>query len=168
MLRFKQTGLRWLKFFHLIAVCCWLGGAVSLLVISLLMDSADNSDILYGIISAGTSIDFYVVVLPGALGCLLSGICYGIFTPWGFFRHRWLIFKWGMTVSAILFGAFYLGPCEEVLLHMSTMFETPLQSPMFLDVQAAHRYGGIAQIILLLALAGVSIFKPWVKQRTVK
>lgn len=38
MAKLKAKGLKWLKGFHLIAVCCWVGGGVSLLMLYFLKD----------------------------------------------------------------------------------------------------------------------------------
>lgn len=84
-----------LKFIHLLAVCCWLGGAVAMLCLSPLCNGPQiaNGGQLHGINLALDQIDIWVVVIPGAVGCLLTGLVYCIFTKWGFFRHGWIAVK---------------------------------------------------------------------------
>lgn len=36
----------------------------------------------------------YAIVIPGAILAVATGIIYGIFTKWGFFKHRWITVKW--------------------------------------------------------------------------
>lgn len=164
MPQLKKNGLRWLKLFHLFAACCWIGGAMGITVINLLAGSAESGDMLVGIISAGRRVDIWVVIIPGLFGCLLTGLCYGLFTSWGFFRHKWVIFKWAGTLAAFFFGNRFLGQWERALLEMSReMGIAALQNPIFLQTQLLQRYGGVAQIAVLLLLVGISIFKPWKK-----
>lgn len=166
MLQLKKNGLRWLKLFHLAAACCWLGGAIGMLTISLLVESAENGDMLFGIVSASRRVDVWVVIIPGLFGCLLTGLIYGLFTSWGFFRHKWVIVKWVGTLAAFFFGNRFLGQWEAALLKMSRELGFgALQDPEFYQTLLLHRYGGIAQTLVLLLLVGISIFKPWKKRK---
>jgi hypothetical protein len=63
-----------------------------------------------------------VVVVPGAFGCLATGSIYSSFSNRGFFKHNWMIFKWVVTVAAILFGTFFLGPWETNMMEISGKF----------------------------------------------
>ena len=60
-----------------------------------------------------------VVVVSGVFGCLTTGLIYSFFSKWGFFGHTWLIFKWIVPVSAIIFGTFWLGPWETKMMEIS-------------------------------------------------
>jgi len=119
MPKIGAKGLRWLKGFHLLAVSCWIGGAVALILLYVLKDDVTNGGVLYGINQSIHHVDMAVVVIPGAFGCLLTGLIYSIFSNWGFFRHNWLIYKWIVTVTAIIFGTFWLGPWETRMMELS-------------------------------------------------
>ena len=107
MPKLGAKGLRWLKGFHLIAVSCWIGGAVALIALYFLKNKITDGAILYGINRSIHHVDIVVVVIPGAFGCLITGSLYSAFSNWGFFKQKWLIFKWIVTVAAILFGTFF-------------------------------------------------------------
>jgi len=49
MKKLSAKGLKWLKGFHLIAVACWIGGAVSLLALYFLKEGVSDAGVLYGI-----------------------------------------------------------------------------------------------------------------------
>lgn len=49
MVKLKASGLKWLKGFHLIAVSCWIGGAVGLLMLYFIKDGVADGGVLYGI-----------------------------------------------------------------------------------------------------------------------
>jgi dethiobiotin synthetase len=40
-------------------------------------------------------------VLYFALATLIEGIVYSFFTNWGFTKHRWILWKWLMTVVLV-------------------------------------------------------------------
>jgi hypothetical protein len=42
----------------------------------------------------------WLVILPAAMGALLTGIIQGLGTKWGLFRHYWVLFKLALTVVA--------------------------------------------------------------------
>ena len=100
MKKLSPKGLKWLKGFHLIAVASWIGGAVSLLALYFLTEGITDGGVLYGINRSIHHVDMNIVVIPGAIGSLLTGLFYSIFSHWGFFKHNWLTFKWIVTVTA--------------------------------------------------------------------
>jgi len=80
MKKLSAKGLKWLKGFHLIAVSSWIGGAVSLLALYFLKLGVDDGNVLYGINRSIHHVDMNIVVIPGAVGSLLTGLLYSIFT----------------------------------------------------------------------------------------
>ena len=159
---FGTTAQKWLKGLHLIAVACWVGGGVSLLLLYFLKEPVTDSGVLFGINQAIHHVDMAVVVVPGAFGCLLTGLAYSIFTKWGFFRHGWMILKWAVTISAILFGTFYLGPWETRMMEISgDLGIAALADPDYLHNQRMNLLWGTVQVAILVATVFVSIFKPW-------
>lgn len=58
---------------------------------------------LYGINLSMKFVDDWIII-PGAMGSLLTGVLYTVFTRWGWFKHRWITVKWAITIFGILFG----------------------------------------------------------------
>lgn len=163
------TGLKWLKGFHLIAVCCWIGGGIALVLLYFLKNGVTDGSVLYGINKSIHFVDMAIIVIPGAFGCLITGLIYGIFTKYGFFRHGWMIFKWVVTVGAILFGTFYLGPWETEMMNISSQLGiASLEDPAYLYNQRMNIIFGALQVLLLLVTVFISIFKPWKRKSKMK
>lgn len=161
----SANGLRWLKGFHLIAVSCWIGGAVALLLLYFLKGGITDGGVLYGVNQSIHHVDMMVVVIPGAFGCLITGLIYAIFSRWGFFRHTWLIFKWIVTAAAILFGTFFLGPWETAMMEISgELGLSSLTDPDYLYNQQMNLIFGCLQCLVLIVTVFISIFKPWKKK----
>ncbi|SHO53475.1 hypothetical protein [Desulfopila aestuarii] len=162
MIKLKANGIKWLKGFHLIAVSCWVGGAVSLVLLYFLKDKVADDGVLYGINQSIHHVDMAVVVIPGALGCLVTGLIYSVFSNWGFFKHNWLIFKWIVTITAILFGTFFLGPWETNMMEISgKLGMSSMSDDEYLYNEKMNLIFGTIQVLLLIVTIFISIFKPW-------
>ena len=99
---------RALKAVHVSLSAIWLGAAVCLVLLALPGPRLVGEGIR-GITYCMTLIDDFVII-PIATAVVVTGICYGIFTKWGFIRFDWVIVKWIGTLLFIGFGAFFLGP----------------------------------------------------------
>jgi len=157
----KQT--KWLKCFHLLAVTGWAGGAFSLLLLHFLRFKGFSSgNDLYGIDRASHLVDMGVIVILGATGCFVTGLLYSIFTNWGFFRHRWIMVKWIITIFCILFGTFFLGPWETTMVNISReLGNAALRDEKYISSMYLNFWFGLLQIILIIFVTFISVFKPW-------
>jgi uncharacterized membrane protein len=166
MPKLSPNGLRWLKGFHLVAVSCWVGGAIALNLLYFLKTGIDDGGELFGINRSIHHVDMAVVVIPGAIGCLVTGLLYSLFSSWGFFKHGWLIFKWIVTVAAILFGTFFLGPWETNMMEISGKLGlSSLGDQSYLYNQMMNFMFGSIQCLVLIITLFISIFKPWKRKK---
>ena len=169
MKKLAKNGLKILKCFHLVAASAWLGGAFSLLVLNINNQAAASEGVLYGLNIASHIVDMWVVVAMGAMGCLFTGLLYGIFSGWGFFQHKWLIIKWLLTAAAILSGTFFLGVWEQNMLELSRdLGLDALSDPAYLAVKAKHLYLSLVQVGSLLFMVIISVFKPWGRRKNAR
>ncbi|NTV06788.1 MAG: hypothetical protein HGA59_09840 [Chlorobiaceae bacterium] len=167
MKKLSAKGVKWLKGFHLIAVASWIGGAVSLLAMYFLKEGVTDGRVLYGINQSIHHVDMTIVVVPGAIGSLLTGLLYSIFTHWGFFKHNWLTFKWIVTVTAIVFGTIFLGPWETAMMEISGKIGiASLTDQAYLYNQQMNLMFGTLQVMVLIITVFVSILKPWKSKKT--
>lgn len=164
MQKLSAKGQKWLKSFHILFSCLWVGGAVSLTI--MIFDMKDSDGILLpGIIASIKFIDDFIIV-PGALGLLLTGLIYSIFTKWGWFKHNWIIVKWIITLYGVIFGTFFLGPWIN---SMPQICETEglniFSNKVFLSNLLMSKLWGTFQLATILFAVFISIFKPWKKKR---
>ena len=162
MQKLSPHQLRWLKVLHLICVSCWIGSAVSLLLLYFLKSDIDDGKVLHGINQSIHHVDMAVVVIPGAIGCLLTGLFFSLLSNWGFFTQRWLLAKWIITLSAILFGTFFLGPWETAIMNISgELGLAALIDQQYLHTQRMNLWFGTLQCVVLLFTVWISVFNPW-------
>ncbi|MBD5417203.1 MAG: hypothetical protein HDR50_06000 [Desulfovibrio sp.] len=158
----KSRGMKILKIVHLLGVACWLGGAVSMIMLNLSSVGADREGMLYGINFSSHVLDMWVVITLGLGTCVLTGLIYGLLTPWDFFRLRWVAVKWAVTAFCFASGWLFLGRWEAALLAMSEAAGNgALQEAAYRQVRALHLAGSLVQVALLIFLVAVSVIRPW-------
>lgn len=159
-MKLSPKGMKALKVVHIISAVVWFGSAVSM---NLLRHFAGNLDAagMYWMAEILEAIDMKILV-PGAIGCLLTGIVYGIFTKWGFFKYRWVAVKWVLTLFMILFGTFYMRPMvkENVIIGKAIMSGYGDAGQYWQNV-ADNAVAGLLQLVLLTAVTVISVYKPW-------
>ena len=167
MRKFTSKETQWLKVFHLLFVCAWIGGQMSLLLIQNMKYQLALPEHQYAILRSLQAIDD-IVVVGGAIGCLLTGLTYSLMTPWGFLKHRWVSVKWLATVSLILFGTFFLGPwINEMTAISAKEYASALTDPIYLYDEKMNMTWGSIQFAINLILIIISVLKPWKRLKIV-
>jgi len=169
MKKFSPQAMKILKMFHISFAFCWVIAALILLSL-LVIPNPESGDELYMQSRIVQIVDDYFII-PGALGSLLTGLIYGIWTNWGFFKHTWITVKWILTILQILFGTFVLGPYvnNNVILANQIRDKAMLSNDIMLfqaNVQTTL-IGGSVQFALLVFMVVISVQKPW-RQRGVR
>lgn len=157
------AGRQRLKAVHICFSCTWLGGALGLLLLQL-VPSPTSGDELYAFNVCKKILDDWVII-PSAFGCLGTGVLYGLFTRWGFFRFKWVTAKWIGTVGSILFGAAFLGRWVNGLEESARLERSLglLQSADFTLTHALVSWFTLVQVTTLVVLVWISVLKPWSK-----
>jgi uncharacterized membrane protein len=157
-------GRQWLKGFHILFVCAWAGTGVSMMLIGLVKGHVPRGDELYAFNAAIKLLDDFIII-PAALGALLTGILLCWLTNWGFFKFNWIIFKLVITIAQILFGTFFLGPWTNGAVAIAGAERVlALQNTAYLHFRQMSNYFGAVQILLLFAVIFISVLKPWGKR----
>jgi uncharacterized membrane protein len=160
----KETA--WLKIFHLLFVGAWIGGQMSLILIQNIKYKLAFPEHQYGILAAVKAIDD-IVIVGGAIGCLLTGFVYSLMTPWGFFKFRWITIKWISIVLLILFGTFFLGPWLNEMAEISANeYALALMNPNYLYDEKMNMIWGSIQFGINILLVIISVLKPWKRLKT--
>ena len=166
MKKLSSKGIKILKIIHLFFAVLWIGGGIALLVV-LFGINPMNGDELYMKSRIIQLIDDCLII-PGALASFFIGIVYGIWTNWGFFKHRWITVKWVVTIAQILFGTFVLGPWVNETVDIANELRDAAMTDATLlhNIEMSQTYGTIQVIILVVAFLVVSVLKPWKKKKS--
>lgn len=158
--KLTPKGVKVLKILHLFFAMLWICGAVCLTLVIFIADPQTGGEAFMKARIIQIIDDWSII--PGALGCLLTGLIYSIWTNWGFFKHTWITAKWIMTVVQILFGTFVLGPWVNGNVEITnTLRADALADPIFLHNIQMTKIWGTTQMSLLLLYIIVSVWKPW-------
>lgn len=150
---------------HVTSSVGWLGAVVAYLALVIAALSSQEAETVRAAWITLEVIGWYAIV-PLALASLLTGLVQSLGTPWGLFRHYWVVFKLLLT----LFASFIL------LEHMPTVSyfagvaaQADRTSLGGLQGELLHAGGGL---LVLLVTTILSVYKPrgvtpygWRRQR---
>jgi hypothetical protein len=138
---------------HLTCSLGWIGAVVAYLALGV---SAVTSQDTQTVRAAWIAMELtgWFVIVPLAVAALLTGLVMSLITPWGLFRHYWVLIALMLTVFATAI----------LLLHMptvSSLAEVARQA----DDAALQRLGGDLVhpglgLVVLLAITVLNVYKP--------
>ncbi len=107
--------MQWLHVIHIISISIWLGSAACIFALALICFFQLNGAEFLTVAPLIPEL-YRRLVFPVAVFTLVEGVIYGAFTKWGFFRHRWITWKWGLVVlTALATGVGGIGQMFAVL-----------------------------------------------------
>ncbi len=158
MVRIGRRGRLWLKGFHELLFILWIGGGVGEITIRLLTGSANSGTQLQAFYLASESLDTFVI--PCAVLTCITGLLLTWLGGWGF-RHFFVLYSLGIMIIAMVLGIAIITPHENTLVNLSdTLGLQALQNPYYQQTIQLLNAEGIIQVVLLISVAFVSIFKP--------
>jgi len=142
---------------HVTSSVGWLGTVAAFQALALAALTSRQPETVRGYYLAMELIGWYVIV-PFCLASLVSGLVVSLATPWGLFRHYWVLVKFLVTVvSALILLGFTqtLGSlgnlAADATLSLNELRNLK-QSPVL------HSGGGLLAILVATVLA---VYKPW-------
>ncbi len=136
---------------HVVCSVGWIGAVVAYLALVVAaLTSRDDATVRAAFVAMELT---YFVLVPLALGALLTGVVQSLGTTWGLFRHYWVIFKLALTVLA----AFVL------LLNMQSVTAladaTASESRELPGAGGQLLHAGVGSLVLVVAMI-LAIYKP--------
>ena len=142
---------------HITLSVGWIGAVLAYLVLVVAAMTSPNAQTLRTAWIAMELIGFYLIV-PLALTSLLSGLFMALGTPWGLFKHYWVLVSLALTIFATII----------LLQHMQTVtFFARVATGLVSDDVAALRgalrgellHAGVGLMVLLL-IEALNVYKP--------
>ncbi len=142
---------------HLASSVGWIGAAAAYLTLVVVVLANQDARTVRDAILVMQVIDWFVII-PLALAALLTGLVMSAGTPWGLFRHYWVLF----TLLLTIFGVFVLTEYSLSLRQMAVVAAKPglagADLAMLKDPgHAVHTTGGL---VLLLVVTVLNVYKP--------
>lgn len=142
---------------HLTASLGWLGAVVAFLALSIAGVSSGDAQTVRAAYLMMELTTWYVIV-PFCLAALLTGVVESAGTPWGFFRHYWVITKLGLTVVATILLLVHTRPIDQVA-QAASMGSLTASDLRHLRLQLVG--DASAALCVLLVTTVLSVYKPW-------
>lgn len=163
MKKLGTKGVKVLKASHLLSVMIWVVGVMAMAVINLI--EPQSGDELYMTLLVSRYIDDFLVI-PGAILTIITAIIYGTSTNWGFFKHRWIIVKWIISMIVVVVGTFYFSPKLDRSLEITNQIrDGAFSNAEMISNSQISLIGAFAQAGVLIFLVIISVFKPWKKKK---
>ena len=97
----------------------------------------------------------WLVLVPLAVASLVTGIVMSLGTPWGLFRHYWVVFKLLISVFATIILMIYMGTFR----YMAGVASDP-NVDLDLVRNASPRLHAVLALMVLLVATVLAIYKP--------
>lgn len=140
---------------HLAVSVGWIGAVAAYLALDVTTVATDDQPTLRAAY-AGMELIVQTVIVPLATAALVSGIVMSLGTPWGLFRHYWVLISLVLTVFAT---AVLLVETRTVRALAATAAD-PLTTPdqlSALNSTLVHSIGGMVVLVVILVL---NVYKP--------
>src|SRR5690242_12889607 len=138
---------------HLTCSIGWIGAVLAYLALVIAATISQNSWTLQAAWIAMELIGWYVIV-PLALAALLTGLVMALGTPWGLFRHYWVLFSLVLTIFATVVLLMHLQTVSDVAGRASA---TPGAAVGGLPGEFVH--AGVGMLVLLV-IQVLNMYKP--------
>ncbi|ADU31307.1 putative integral membrane protein [Evansella cellulosilytica DSM 2522] len=166
-----SSGLRkFVLISHITLSVGWIGSVIAFIALDVAVITSNDSQLLRSSYLAMGLIYWWVLV-PLAIGALVTGFAMSLGTKWGLFHHYWVIFKLVLTSLATVVLLSY----SQTINYMVKVARDPVTS--FDDISAlggslVHSVGGLTVLLMIMIL---SVYKPrgmtrygWNKQQELR
>jgi len=129
----------------------WIGALAGFLVLSVMGLISEDALTVRSAYIAMDLINRFVIV-PAALLSVLTGIVQALSTPWGLFRHYWVLFKFLIIITATSMLLVKTGPINNMA---RAAAETALTSADMRGLRLSilgHAIGGLTVLLWVMAL----------------
>ena len=142
---------------HITASVGWLGSVVTFLALAITGLNSDDPQIVRAAYLSMHLTTWFVIV-PFCVASFLTGIIESVGTPWGLFRHYWVVTKLLLTLLATVVLLLHTQPIDYLadIAARSSLGSSDLRQLRLQLIGDAS-----AALFVLLATTTLSIYKPW-------
>ncbi|HEU4407768.1 MAG TPA: hypothetical protein VFS43_21060 [Polyangiaceae bacterium] len=141
---------------HVTSSVGWLGAVATFLALAVAgLTSHDALTMRAAYLSMELTGRF--VIVPLCLASLLTGLVQALGTPWGLFRHYWVLIKLVMTLLATIVLLVHMRP---IRLMAVVAAETTLSAGDFGRLRVQLAADAAAALLVLLVATTLSVYKP--------
>jgi hypothetical protein len=141
---------------HVVSSVGWLGAVAAFLALAVAgLTSHDAQMVRAAYLAMDLTTRF--VIVPLALAALFTGLVQSLGTPWGLFRHYWVLFKLLLTVLAVLV---LLQQPARISNLAGVASQTTLGTADLRFLRTSLVVHAAVGLVVLLVVAGLGVYKP--------
>lgn len=140
---------------HITFAVGWLGAVAGFLALSIVGIRSEDAQLISAAYLAMDWITRFVI-LPLSFAPLLTGPILSLGTPWGLFRHYWILAKLVITLLSTIILLIHLPPIR----YLADTAASGALSGADLQIQIQMVVASTAALIALLMANGLAVFKP--------
>lgn len=140
---------------HVSASAGWLG-ALAVFLAHAVVSLASDDKLVVQAADLAMGLSAWFVILPLCIASLITGLIQALGTPWGLFRHFWVVAKLFLTVVATVVLLLKLGPIK-YLADLALQTGPGVELSGLRTSVLVHAVGGL---LILLTTITLAIFKP--------
>ncbi|WP_187632144.1 hypothetical protein [Hymenobacter lutimineralis] len=137
----------------------WLGAVAVFLALAVTgLTSHETPLVRAAYLAMGLS-GWYAIV-PSSFAALLTGVVQALGTPWGLFKHYWVLVKLLLTVAATLLLLVHMQPISYLA---AVAAKADLTATELRGMRIQLVADAAAALGVLLAATAISVYKPWAR-----
>ena len=153
----------------------WLGADAAFLVLAIVGLTSQDVQMMRAAYLAMDLIGWFVIV-PFSFAALATGLVLALGTPWGLFRHYWIMAKALLTIAAIIVLLVHTNAMTEAANRVSSVAAGTLSGARahlhasgagghLGDLQMQLVVASGAGLLVLLTTTALGVYKPWGRTR---
>jgi len=156
---------------HVTFAVGWLGADAGFLALAIVGLASQDVQKVRASYLAMELIGWFIIV-PFSFAALLTGLALSLGTPWGLFRHYWILAKFLLTIGSTIVLLVHTNAMVEAASRVSGVAAGTLSSVRahlgasgagghLGDVQIQLAVASGAGLLVLLAATTLGVYKPW-------
>jgi hypothetical protein len=142
---------------HVTSSVGWLGSVAGFLALAIAGVTSQDPQIVRSAYLSMHLITWFVIV-PFSLAGFLTGLVQSLGTPWGLFRHYWVVTKLLLTTLATIILLIHTQPIDRVT---AVAVVTTLSASDLWQLRLQLVGDASAALFVLFATTALSVYKPW-------
>jgi len=149
----------------MIGTAMWIGGGFTQIIMIVQIHLTSSGEFLYAAHFFMHIFDLSLII-PSALGVVITGIVLSVRTHWGLTKYYWIISKEVIALVLIASGGVLNIWVQDAINISLTERLDALNNPAYLHDRLMLMLFGAGQLILLVTVVLTSVKKPWGKRKS--
>src|SRR5258708_3951943 len=142
---------------HIIFAVGWLGGVTAFLALAIVGLTSQDAQLVQSVYLSMDLIARYVILPLSFAPLLLTGPLLSLGTPWGLFRHYWIVVKLLINILSAFVLVQHMRPISALAVAAA---KTTVLSADLHGLQVEMVIASGAALVALLVATGLAVYKP--------